>query len=244
MTTVTFYDLASRPSQLLLQLGAKFFNPVYPASTELQAYQEKEKLRSLFKKGTKILFVLLTPIAAALFCWKGEIMHLWLGPGYELSARMLPILTINYFVLALAVIPGAMMFGLDKAWILSLESLLRISLNFVLSFILIRRMGALGAAYGITLASLTTTTIFFGWMARQVGIGSKELFVELFGFPLTVLLLGFLFFVGGPLLNFSSLLRFSVFTTLFLCASLFFYIGKDEVVSLLKAMLVKSEGRA
>ena len=238
---VTFYDLASRPSQLLHQLSLRFFQPVYPAATELKARQKNEQLKSLFKKGTKIVFVLFAPLAFSIFFWSLELVRLWVGTGYDLAGQMLRILTVNYFVLSLNVIPSAMMFGLNKAWILSWESLTRIFLNFVLSFIFINRIGPLGAAYGVTLASLMTTMPFFWWMAREVGIGGKELFFEVLLFPLLILSLGPLFFMGGPLLGFHIFWRFATFTIFFLCTSLFFYIGKGETISLLKAVFVRSE---
>ena len=98
--TVTFYELATRPSQLLHQLSLRFFHPVYPASAELGARHETERLKVLFKKGIKILFVLLAPLAAAVFLWSSEIVHFWVGPGYELSSQMLRVLTVGYFVLS------------------------------------------------------------------------------------------------------------------------------------------------
>jgi len=242
VSMVTFYELATRPSQLLYQLSLRFFQPVYPATTELNAHEQKEKLRSLFKKGTKILFVFLTPLAWFAFFWAEALIHFWVGPGYELSAQMLRVLTVNYFVLSLNVVPSAMMFGLNKAWILSGESLLRIFLNLVLSFVLITRMGALGAPYGLTFASLLTTPIFFVWMAREVGIKIKELFLEVLMFPLLIVCIGSLFFIRGPLRVLPSFWRFSIFTIFFLFGSLFFYIGRNESARLLRAVFARTKG--
>ena len=234
--TVTFYELASRPSQMLHQLSLRFFHPVYPASAELGARHETERLKVLFKKGIKILFVLLAPLAAAIFLWSGEIIRFWVGTGYELSGQILRVLTVGYFVLSFDIIPSAMMFGLNKAWIISYESLIRILLNIALSFLLIRRMGALGAAYGLTLASLITTTFFFFIIAKQIGIEMGEIVREVLLFPLLLCIGVWLLLREGSSFPLAKGPCFVLFMIFFFWISFIFYIGKKESLSMLKAV--------
>ncbi len=236
---VTFYDLASRPSQFLYQLSLRFFLPIYPVSAELQALQEKERIKTLFKKGTKVLFVLLTPLALAVFLWSFEIIRFWVGPEYALSGQMLQILTLSYFIHSLNVIPAAMMYGLNKAWIISSESFTRLSLNFLFSFFLIRKIGAVGAAYGLALANGVTVPFFFWFMAKRVNIGGRELLSEVLLFPLLLCFLGSLFFLLGRLVSFPLGISFAIFVLFFGWSSIVFYIGKDEFFSLVGAVFLK-----
>lgn len=240
VSTVTFYDLASRPSQLLYQLSLRVFHPIYPASTELQALKEKEKLQTLFKKGTKIIFVLLIPLSMAVFLWSKEIIHFWVGSGYELSGQMLQPLTVTYFILSLNVIPNAMMFGLNKASLVAWESFLRIFLNFCFGVFFIHRIGPLGAAYGLCLSSFITTVIFFWLIAGKMGFRRKTLFGEVLFYPILFVFLGSAFFFVGSLLSLSKGLCFVIFTLFFMVVSSAFYLGRRDSMSLIQAIFARS----
>ncbi len=231
---VTFYELASRPAQLIYQVSLRFFLPIYPASTELHAHEKNRELHALFKKGTKLVVVLSIVLTWVLFFWAPALIAFWVGPGYDLSASMLRILSINYFLLSLNLVPAAVMYGLNKAWVLSWEGLIRIVLNAVFSFLFITRFGAVGASYGLTLASLMTTLVFFVWMAREVGVGVQELFLEVLLFPIAMGLLGVLF-LQGPI-PLAEPWRFALFLALFCFTAFFFYLGKQEATMLVKTL--------
>jgi O-antigen/teichoic acid export membrane protein len=81
-----------------------------------------------------------------------DIVLLWMGEGYELSARVLQLLLVGYFWLTLSFSGASVMIGIGKPYINTLYALAQILLCSSLSIVMVQFFGVLGAAAGSAMA--------------------------------------------------------------------------------------------
>ena len=237
VSAVTYYDLATRVSYMLFQLSTRFFLPVYPASAELHAKHDTPRLRSLFFKGMKVGVVMTLPVALAFILWSKPLIQHWLGSGYDLTSACLRVLAVNYAVWGLSVVPSAIMYGLNKPGVLVVEGVLRVILNAILSFLFISRMGMIGAAYGVTLATLITALSFLILKGKILQISAVQLGREVFMIPALSIVTAIFLFHVRHFLKIPVILLYGLFTAAFLYVSYVFYLGKETTRHLLRSVL-------
>jgi len=242
ISSVTFYDLATRVSYLIFQLNTRFFLPMYPLSAELVAKKNFDQLESFFLKGLKVAIIITIPCSLFIVLFAKPLIHFWLGEGYLLTSESLRILIISYSLSSLSVIPSAIMYGLNKAWVVVLEGIARIFLNFVLSFILIGKIGLIGASWGLMIATFITTSVFLFVKGKMLHIPIIRIVREVILVPLIAIIGSFFLFKYGTLWDVPKLVTYVIFTPLFLYVSILHYLGKNEVLNVIRRMRDKDNG--
>jgi O-antigen/teichoic acid export membrane protein len=162
LTNVTYFNLAGRVTRLGKFFPLQLFQQVAPVAAELNAKSDSLKLNELFREATKYLTVFSLPIFIYIIFFADLILHAWMGSGYELSAYLLRILAIGQVINLLISAPGnSVIPNLGVPKFLMYEGIISLAINLVLSFLLIKYYGIIGAAIGSTISTIVASAYIY-----------------------------------------------------------------------------------
>jgi O-antigen/teichoic acid export membrane protein len=162
ISNVTFYNLAGRITRLGRFVPLQLFQQVAPVAAELNAKENHEKLKELFEVSTRYLTFSAIPIFLFIFVFAELIISAWVGPGYEISAYLIRILAAGQLINLIISAPGnSIIPNLGYPKYLMYEGLINLILNLVLSFILIKHYGIIGAAIGNTVSIIVSSAYIY-----------------------------------------------------------------------------------
>jgi O-antigen/teichoic acid export membrane protein/GT2 family glycosyltransferase len=163
MSNVAFFNIGARIARIGRFVPYQLVPQVAPVAAELNAREDKAKLVKLFEDTTKYLTVVSIPIFIFIFAFADIIIYSWMGPGFEVSIYILRILAIGQLINMIFSAPGNSItpnIGIPKYQMH--EGLINLGLNLVISYILIKNYGIIGAAVGNTISiSLSSIYIFY-----------------------------------------------------------------------------------
>jgi len=162
LNNVTFFNLAGRVSRLGRFFPLQLFQQVAPIAAELNAREEESKLSLLFLEASKYLTIFSLPIFIFIFAFANLIMITWVGDGYFISAHLLRILVLGQIVNLLISAPGnSIIPNLGFPKFLMYEGIINLAINLVVSFLLIKYYGIVGAAIGTTIAIVISSAYLY-----------------------------------------------------------------------------------
>jgi O-antigen/teichoic acid export membrane protein len=152
--------------QLFGPIGAVFF----PAATHLDASGDKEGLRLIYLKGSKMLLLAAVATGSIGWIWAGDFFRLWIGPHLVDGGEYPSVVVLFRLLIAAAVLTTGQRIGYQVlmatrrmkllAQILALEA----ALNLILCLCLIHTFGLIGAC----LAALLPAAIIQGVLLPAV----------------------------------------------------------------------------
>ncbi len=186
LSNVTYFNLGSRVSRLGRFLPFQLIPQVAPIAAELNAKEEKEKINQLYDDATKYLTIISVPIFIFLFVFADTIIFTWMGShDYYISVHILRILTLGQLVNLIFSAPGNSItpnLGVPKFQMY--EGIISLIINLLLSYILIKNFGILGAAAGNTTATIISSTYILIVSTKFFGKNIFLLFIEKYLTPL------------------------------------------------------------
>ena len=147
-----------------------------PAASELMAQDRLDAVHELILRGIKYTGLMAIPIFTVMGVMALDIVRLWMGEGYALSAHVLQLLLVGYFWLALSSSGANVMIGIGKPYINTYYAVAQILLCSTLSIVLVQFFGVLGAAAGSAAAYSLGGMIFLVHSTRIFGIPFGRLF--------------------------------------------------------------------
>jgi O-antigen/teichoic acid export membrane protein len=157
---VTYYELGSRLTQMMRSLPAFMTSAVTPAASEMEVRQGRERVWELYIRGSKYLTIAGIPLFLFITLEARDIIFVWIGNDYPLSANVVRILSFGFFMNFICSMASSVVWGIGKVELELKRGLLTIALNLALSLMLILRYGFLGAVFGTTI-SLIIGSIYF-----------------------------------------------------------------------------------
>jgi len=162
MNSVTFFNLSTRILRVAKIIPMQFIVQVAPVAAELQSREENEKLNDLFEDTLKYLSFVSIPVSVFIFVFSNEIIFTWMGGGYEVSAYILRVLIIGMLVNLVISSPGnSIMPNIGIPKFQMYEGLIHFVFNVIVSYLLIKSYGIVGAAYGNSLATVISSVFVF-----------------------------------------------------------------------------------
>ncbi|MEO8211511.1 MAG: glycosyltransferase, partial [bacterium] len=162
LNNVTYFNVANRISRAGRLIPYQLISQVAPVASELNAKQEKEKINDLFLRTTKYLTLVSVPVFIFIFIFSDLIITTWLGPGYEISSYILKILAVGQVINMTLSAPGnSVIPNLGYPKFQMYEGLINLGSNIILSYLLIKLYGILGAAIGNTASTLISSLYVF-----------------------------------------------------------------------------------
>lgn len=188
---VTFFNLAGRVTRLGRFFPLQLFSQVAPVAAELNAKDQSDKLTDLFKEAAKYLTIFSLPIFMYIIFFADLIFTTWVGSGYEISVYLLRILAAGQVINLLISAPGNSIIpnlGIPKY--LMYEGLISLAINLVLSFLLIKYYGIIGAAIGTTVSTIIASSYIYFTSIKFFRQNDLSFFAAIYLKPILISLAG------------------------------------------------------
>ena len=194
-----FYAVAQK---IPIYLRRIFVEPIWtltPTFTKLVAENDQIRVERLFFSSSKILSIVTIPICLACLFLGDTIIHLWVGPGFEMSASLMKLFVIPMIFSMQLTVAGCLNSAHGKVKVPSLTGIVAAVVNAGSGFLLatVWKMGLFGFAWANLVVSLLYTTFFAGvYTCRISNISARKYFIETVAGPffLSMVLWGGFFF--------------------------------------------------
>jgi O-antigen/teichoic acid export membrane protein len=169
----TYFDIGNKffdpLTQLLISVGAV----VMPMATRLGTTGDREQLRAVFLKWSKISLSLVLLVGLYLMVLGPAFLGAWIAPEFaERSGPVLQVLMASFFFyLPVRGVALPLLMGLGKPRFPALALLAMGAVNVALSMALVRRFGILGVALGTALPNVLFAIGVLVRGCRELGVG-------------------------------------------------------------------------
>jgi O-antigen/teichoic acid export membrane protein len=172
---ITPFVIARRLSELAQVLTNQFMRLLLPLASELEAQQDRARLRLLFMTSTRLTLAISLPVGAATIILAPQILAAWVGPRYAHDAHLVVILTIASLIDTSMWPAGFVLQGMDRFRPVALMAVASGLANLALSIALARPLGVTGVALGTLIPSGVEAAAFvFPYAARVITVSPRE----------------------------------------------------------------------
>lgn len=143
-----YYALAWSVANGPLIMAGCVFNVAFPRMSALVSAGDKNVISQSYHRGSQLMAVLILPIAAVLWLFPFEILHLWTGNSETAAgaARVLSVLMVGSAINALLYLPYTLQLAYGWTKLPLLAGLISISILVPLMFPMTKHFGLVGAA--------------------------------------------------------------------------------------------------
>lgn len=159
---------------------------VIPATSELEARNNRERSYEFYERGTRYLVLFGTPVCVFAIVAAFLIIRAWLGAGYEMAdraSRVIQILTVGYYANMSTGVATGVAVGMGKPEYEMKFGVLLTILSLVLSIGLVTTVGfygpAIASTVSLTVCALYFYVLFHNYLGRPLG----EFLRRLYGLP-------------------------------------------------------------
>lgn len=154
-SAVTLYAIGGLLIGYARQIVSSMTTTFTPLASTFEAEGSYDNLRRLVIHGTRAALIVSLPIEVALFFRGHSFIRLWMGEQYaQPSGTVMQILLLSVVFSTANTTSGGIVYGMEKHKRIALWAMAEAVANFVLSIILVRRMGIYGVAWGTTIPSV------------------------------------------------------------------------------------------
>jgi O-antigen/teichoic acid export membrane protein len=151
VAAVTYYAIAGSLLQYLSQLIGVMTQVLHPYAAAKEAKGESTALRRAVVVGTKVCLIIALPATVTFMLAGGHFIALWMGAKYAaVAAPLIVVLAIGRVFWLSQSSSGNVLFGAGRHKLLTIANLATGVLGLGLAVLLIRPMGLLGLAIGMT----------------------------------------------------------------------------------------------
>jgi len=235
---VTFYELGQKIAMALRGLPLLAFSALVPAVSELETERNYEKLRELYRQGSKYISLATFFLIFLTFLIAPYLINMWVGEGYQLSSLTLQVLMLGLGLNLLTGMGTSIVRGIGRPEYEARYAVLVMFLQLFLSIILVQKIGYLGVLIGsfsaTFLGSLYFLLIFHKLFAENFLRFASEIYFK----PLAGSLIAFICASGfnfylRPLIGHSGIwenLALLIFNILIYSLVLFVFILKTRYI--------------
>lgn len=148
----TFYQLGLSIVLCVVAFSIIITSPLVPAFTHISVSEQKEALVIAYLKSTKYVTFLIVPFFLFAIFSASRIMTVWMSHPNVESARVIQILAPGWMVYAISQVASSLCMAVNKPQLMAKGAVITVVLNIVLSLVLIKLFGFLGAAWGNMIA--------------------------------------------------------------------------------------------
>lgn len=151
---VIFYSLASTLVSYASSLCSNITQVFTPRFTQLDSSNSSEELQKLYFSGTRITGMVVTSLVAGLLVFGKDFIRLWVGESYvsgswtDRSDVIMTILILANLPRMLQGVTWQRLYGTGRVRFLMWLNICEATANLILSILLTRRFGPVGAAFG------------------------------------------------------------------------------------------------
>ena len=170
------------------QLTSLGVGVLVPAATVMHAKGELARMSRLIYRANRTVVPLSVCLLFFLITFGGEVLELYVGPGYADYAILFPILGISAIISVTQNSSGIVPKAFGRILTVTIMSLAVAILNVLLSlyFVLVLKWGLIGIAAGTAIATVVHKTVFWPWYtARLLQVSWVEYFQKSMLIPLS-----------------------------------------------------------
>ena len=191
VAAAALYALPAKLFALAFGLATAGTNLLYPAFAELEGADDHERQRALLRSGLRFGVALTLVLALPFLFIPGQLLHAWVGPGFQESAPVLAILGAVLLVHQPVSLLSQFLIARGKHQRLALVLMATVTVNVALSVVLASAVGI----WGVALSTLVTDVIALAYIAPALaapaaGLSMRVLVRDLFGPVLPALIAG------------------------------------------------------
>ncbi len=154
-SAVTLYAIGGLLIGYARQIVSSMTTTFTPLASTFEAEGNFENLRRLVIHGTRAALIVSLPIEVALALRGHTFIRLWMGEQYaQPSGTVMQILLLSVVFASANTTSGGIVYGMEKHKRIAYWAIGEAVANFVLSVILVRRIGIYGVAWGTTIPSV------------------------------------------------------------------------------------------
>ena len=143
---VGIYNVVLPTANLLIIIPTAFMALFIPIITEFYSKNNLKEINNISNINSKWIFFLNFPIFLLLLLFSKQILTIMFGQEYVVGNLALIILIIGYMFLSLVHIPNSLLIMLKKTKLVLYISLISASINIILNYFLIPKLGIVGGA--------------------------------------------------------------------------------------------------
>jgi O-antigen/teichoic acid export membrane protein len=157
---VGFFDASARIKNILIFAVSALGNVLLPRLSFYYQQHENEKIQQLLKKAFDFVFSVSTVVAAFFIIYANDVLIILCGRGYVGATSALQVLMPTIIFVALSTTTGMQMLipaGREKVVLAS--TVIGAGVTLLLSFVLLRPFGAVGASFVVSATELTVLLV-------------------------------------------------------------------------------------
>lgn len=167
VTTLAYYSIAFTVARLTAILPGALSQPLLPALTRLVESQEPAKLRNLYERAFRLLFLAMAPLTLVLAVLAQPLLLVWAGPDFARESTMpLYVLLAGTFVDGLSYVPRTLLGAVAQPQRILRYHLMSLVPYVVVGALLVGWFGAVGAALAWSARAAFEATLLFRYSTR------------------------------------------------------------------------------
>ena len=166
------YTIPEKVSSMIRLLNSA----VVPASAELNTMDDKEKIVKLYSVGLRYISFVTLGLFSFIIINSSLIIITWIGESYNLSSIILKLFSIAFIMISLGSIPTAIAVGIEKPEFQMVSAIIQTTMNFILTLILILKIGIIGVVIATLISVSFSTCYIFLKLNNYLKISFKKFF--------------------------------------------------------------------
>lgn len=237
LAAASSYIVAFQLAQLILYVPSMLTPLILPAASELDARGEADRLRRLFVRGTKYLFVLSVPVAMILLIAPHQVIRFWIDSEYaDQGWKALVLLAASHTVFSFTQAATTVVYGMGKTLPHTIFVVAAGLIDLALCLILVPKYGVIGAGWASVATMSITSPVFLAYTIAMVKPRWEDVAGERIGATVAALVPPglFLYFARDYIVGRASLLAILAAFGVILFASLWMFkvAGVEEKLAL------------
>lgn len=167
---VSAYEVSWQVTLLVLLASTSIATAIFPQISRWDANAATGHIRETVSTAVGAVLFLSIPALVGVALYAAEILRLFFSPAYTFATTVLVVLVVEKQFQAFAdVVMGAIR-AIDRPDLAARATLLAVSVNLVLTPVLVATVGLVGAAVGTLTSLLSSTSLLTHYLSRHVGI--------------------------------------------------------------------------
>lgn len=162
VAALAFYSAPYEMVTRLTIIPTSLTMTLFPAFSTLEGVQNRQRLATVFARSVKYVLLTLAPIVLVITLFAEDILRLWLGTDFaKESTAVLQLLAIGVLINSLAHTPFSLLQGVGRPDIPAKFHLLEMPVYIAMAWILVSKLGIVGAAMAWTIRVTLDTFLLF-----------------------------------------------------------------------------------
>lgn len=161
-SSLTYYSLPGNITTRIPGISNSLSGILFPMTSSLYGLGETEKIKNLYIRSFRLITVIAAAITVTTIAYSYQIMQYWISIDFaEKASKVLIILAVTNFMLALSGPLSSFLLGLGKLKFLTTISIFMAIANTILLVVLLPISGITGAAWAYLLSLLPVAYMFY-----------------------------------------------------------------------------------